>query len=70
MKPSIWGKLKTNTQFVAILLAIVGPAASLGPMRVYGWALVVAAAITVGSAVEYLVRFSDMLTGATSGGEP
>lgn len=69
MKPSIWGKLKTNTQFVAILLAIVGPATAVGPMRLYDWALVAAALITVASAVEYLVRFSDSLTGATSGTE-
>lgn len=67
MKPSIWGKLKTNTQFAAILLAIVGPSASVGPMHVYDWGLVAAALITVASAVEYLVRFSDTLTGATSG---
>jgi CDP-diacylglycerol---glycerol-3-phosphate 3-phosphatidyltransferase len=69
MKPSIWGKLKTNTQFAAILLAILGPAASLGPSRVYDWALLVAALITVASAVEYLVRFSGSLTRATSGTE-
>lgn len=69
MKPSIWGKLKTNTQFAAILLAILGPAVSLGPMRLDDWALWIAAAITVASAVEYLVRFSDVVTGATSGSE-
>ncbi len=69
MKPSIWGKLKTNTQFIAILLAIVGPATSLGPLRLYDWALIAAALITVASAVEYLVRFSDSLTGAASGTE-
>jgi CDP-diacylglycerol---glycerol-3-phosphate 3-phosphatidyltransferase len=69
MKPSIWGKLKTNTQFGAILLAILGPGTSLGPMRLYEWALLVAALITVASAVEYLVRFSDTLTDAASGTE-
>jgi CDP-diacylglycerol--glycerol-3-phosphate 3-phosphatidyltransferase len=69
MKPSIWGKLKTNAQFVAILLAILAPAASAGPMRIYGWALVAAALITVASAVEYLVRFSGTLTGPASGTE-
>jgi CDP-diacylglycerol--glycerol-3-phosphate 3-phosphatidyltransferase len=69
MKPSIWGKLKTNTQFAAILLAIVGPAAELGPMHLYDWGLVLAALITVASAVEYLVRFSGTLTRAASGTE-
>ena len=33
MKPSIWGKLKTNTQFLAILLAILHPSVDIGPLR-------------------------------------
>jgi CDP-diacylglycerol---glycerol-3-phosphate 3-phosphatidyltransferase len=70
MKPSIWGKLKTNTQFLAILLAILHPAVDIGPLRLDEVAMLAAAAITVASAVEYLVRFSGSLTGAASGTDP
>jgi len=66
MKPSIWGKLKTNTQFIAILLAIVHPAVDIGPWRIDEVAMLIAALITVASAVEYLVRFSGAFTGPAS----
>jgi CDP-diacylglycerol---glycerol-3-phosphate 3-phosphatidyltransferase len=66
MKPSIWGKLKTNTQFVAILLAILHPGVDIGPWRLDEVAMLIAALITVASAVEYLVRFSGSFTGAAS----
>ena len=56
--PSIWGKLKTNVQFVAIFLAIVRFAGSIGPLRLDEWVMIAAAAITVISAIEYLARFS------------
>lgn len=56
--PSIWGKLKTNVQFLAILLAILRYDEPLGPLLLDEWAMLAAAAITVLSAVEYLVRFS------------
>ena len=69
MKPSLWGKLKTNTQFLAILLAILHPDVTVGPLRLDEVAMLAAAAITVASAVEYLVRFSGSLTGAASGTE-
>ena len=55
--PSIWGKLKANVQFVAILLAILGVDAPVGPLSVAEWALWIAAAVTVASGVDYLVRF-------------
>jgi CDP-diacylglycerol--glycerol-3-phosphate 3-phosphatidyltransferase len=60
--PSIWGKLKTNVQFVAIFLAIVRYGRELGPLRLDEWAMAVAAFITVLSAVEYLARFSSALS--------
>ena len=69
MKPSFWGKLKTNAQFVAILLAIVQLDISIGPLRLDQVAMIAAAAITVASAAEYLVRFSGTLTSAASGTE-
>jgi CDP-diacylglycerol---glycerol-3-phosphate 3-phosphatidyltransferase len=56
--PSIWGKLKTNVQFVAIFLAIVRWGGGLEPLRLDEWAMIAAAAITVISAVEYIARFS------------
>jgi CDP-diacylglycerol---glycerol-3-phosphate 3-phosphatidyltransferase len=56
--PSIWGKLKTNVQFLAIFLAILRYGEPLGPLRLDEWAMLAAAAITVMSAVEYLTRFS------------
>jgi CDP-diacylglycerol--glycerol-3-phosphate 3-phosphatidyltransferase len=61
-KPSIWGKAKANVQFVAILLAIVRFDVELGPLLLDEWAMLVAAAITVMSAVEYLTRFASALT--------
>ncbi len=67
MTPSIWGKLKTNVQFVAILIAIVYPDVSLGPWLVSDWVMVAAALITVASAVEYLVRFWSVLTTGDGG---
>jgi CDP-diacylglycerol---glycerol-3-phosphate 3-phosphatidyltransferase len=60
--PSIWGKLKANVQFVAILLAIVRFDVELGPLLLDEWAMLVAAAITVMSAIEYLARFGSALT--------
>jgi CDP-diacylglycerol--glycerol-3-phosphate 3-phosphatidyltransferase len=56
--PSIWGKLKTNVQFVAIFLAIVHYGRELGPLRLDEWVMLSAVAITVMSALEYLARFS------------
>jgi CDP-diacylglycerol--glycerol-3-phosphate 3-phosphatidyltransferase len=60
--PSIWGKLKTNVQFIAIFLAVVRYGRLLGPFRLDEWAMGVAAAITVISAAEYLARFSSALS--------
>lgn len=59
--PSIWGKLKTNVQFVAIFLAILHLGPPIGPFRVDQWAMIAAAVITVLSAVEYLNRFASAL---------
>jgi CDP-diacylglycerol---glycerol-3-phosphate 3-phosphatidyltransferase len=60
--PSIWGKLKANVQFVAILLAIVRFDVEIGPLLLDQWAMIVAAVVTVMSAVEYLARFASSLT--------
>ena len=64
--PSIWGKLKTNVQFAAILLAILRFDLSLGPLFLDEWAMIIAAFVTVMSAVEYLTRFSSALSEGSS----
>ena len=61
MQPSILGKLKTSIQFVAILLAILRPGDPVGGAYVDEWVMLVAAAITVASAVDYLTRFGRSL---------
>ena len=62
MKPSIWGKLKANAQFVAIGLAIIRPDVVLGPLFLDEWVMLAAAMITVLSAWEYLARWSSTLS--------
>lgn len=58
MKPSVWGKLKANVQFVAIFLAILRPLRPLGGLYLDQWAMLAAAVVTIGSALEYLARFA------------
>ena len=62
MKPSIWGKLKANVQFVAITLAIIRWQVDIGPLLLDEWVMLIAAGITVMSGIEYLSRFSHLLT--------
>jgi CDP-diacylglycerol--glycerol-3-phosphate 3-phosphatidyltransferase len=61
LEPSIWGKLKTNVQFLAILLAIIRPGGEIGPFFLDEWVMLAAAFVTVMSAVEYLTRFASVL---------
>lgn len=61
MAPSWWGKVKTNVQFFAILLAIVRPDILIAGAYADEWLMVAAAIITVGSAIDYLVTFSSAL---------
>lgn len=61
LRPSVWGKLKANVQFAAILLAILRLSEPLGPLFLDEWAMLVAAFVTVMSAVEYFARFSSLL---------
>ena len=63
MAPSIWGKLKTTVQFVAILLAILRPGDPIGGQYADEWVMLIAAFVTVMSAVDYLQRFGPSLTG-------
>ena len=62
MAPSLLGKLKTSIQFVAIALAILRPGDPVGGLYVDEWAMLLAAAITVWSAADYLARALPALT--------
>ena len=52
-------------QFLAITLAILRLGDPIGPLYLDEWAMLVAAAVTVWSAVDYLVRAIPMLTADT-----
>jgi len=56
MAPSALGKLKTSIQFLAIALAILRPGEPVGGLFIDEWVMLAAAAITVASAVDYLMR--------------
>ena len=58
MKPSIWGKLKANVQFIAITLAILRLVEPIGDLYLDQWAMLGAAVVTIGSGFEYLKRFA------------
>jgi CDP-diacylglycerol---glycerol-3-phosphate 3-phosphatidyltransferase len=66
LAPSVWGKAKTNVQFLAILLAILRPGDPLGPFYLDEWAMLAAAFITVASALEYLSRFGSVFASQTT----
>jgi CDP-diacylglycerol--glycerol-3-phosphate 3-phosphatidyltransferase len=66
MAPSMLGKLKTSVQFLAIALAILRPGDPIGGLYLDEWAMLVAAAVTVASAVDYLVRAIPVLARADS----
>jgi CDP-diacylglycerol--glycerol-3-phosphate 3-phosphatidyltransferase len=63
VEASLWGKLKTSIQFFAILLAILRLGHRTGGLYVDQWLMIVAALLTVVSAVDYFVRFSGALRG-------
>ncbi|HYN52546.1 MAG TPA: CDP-diacylglycerol--glycerol-3-phosphate 3-phosphatidyltransferase [Thermoleophilaceae bacterium] len=56
MAPSMLGKLKASVQFLAIALAILRPGDPIAGLFIDEWVMLAAAAITVGSAVDYLMR--------------
>ena len=65
MSPSLLGKLKTTVQFFAIALAILRPGHPVAGLYVDEWLMLAAAAVTLASAVDYLVRNAPALTRAT-----
>jgi CDP-diacylglycerol--glycerol-3-phosphate 3-phosphatidyltransferase len=62
MQPSFLGRLKTAIQFLAILLAIIRPGGEIAGAYADEWMMLIAAAITVASAVDYFSHFSAALS--------
>lgn len=56
--PSSWGKAKALAQFTAIGLAMVRLSDEWGPLFLDEWIMLVAVAVTLGSAWDYFRRFS------------
>lgn len=54
--PSVWGKLKANVQYVAIVMALLRTPAPAGPLYPDEWAMIAAAVVTVISGAEYAIR--------------
>jgi CDP-diacylglycerol---glycerol-3-phosphate 3-phosphatidyltransferase len=61
MSPSVWGKLKANVQFIAILLAIWQPDVSVGQWRLDQVVMFAAVLVTLASGIEYVARFRGVL---------
>ena len=61
LQTSLLGKWKATIQFVAIALAIVRPDVIIGGEYLDEWAMLVAAAVTAWSGIDYLLRFSAVL---------
>jgi CDP-diacylglycerol--glycerol-3-phosphate 3-phosphatidyltransferase len=59
--PSRVGKLKAVAQFVAMAMAIVRTADQWGPLYPDEWMMLVAVALTIGSAVDYFIRFATVV---------
>ena len=66
MPPSIWGKLKAATQFVAIGLAMLRLGEPLGPFYLDQWVMLAAVVVTVMSAVDYFRHYGAALRGRAS----
>jgi CDP-diacylglycerol--glycerol-3-phosphate 3-phosphatidyltransferase len=62
MKPSMLGKWKAAVQFVAIALAILRPGDPVAGLYVDEWAMLLAGAVTLVSAVDYIARFASSLS--------
>ena len=62
MQPSLLGKWKTTVQFAAIALALLRLGDPVGGLFIDEWVMLLAAAITLASAVDYLSRFASSFT--------
>ncbi len=58
---SIWGKLKFNVQVIGVTVAILRPPVRIGPLWLDEWAMLVVAAVSAASALDYFSRFGDLL---------
>ena len=67
IRPSIWGKLKANVQFIAIFLAIWRPDVMIGDWYLDQVVMAIAAFVTVASAVEYFARVFGALAASRPG---
>jgi CDP-diacylglycerol--glycerol-3-phosphate 3-phosphatidyltransferase len=63
VEASLWGKLKTSVQFLAILLAILRPGHREGGLYPDQWLMIAAALLSVASGADYFRRFSGALRG-------
>lgn len=61
VRPSIWGKLKANVQFLAIFMALLRTPDTVGGLYPDEWVMIAAVVVTVQSGVEYLTRFARVL---------
>jgi CDP-diacylglycerol--glycerol-3-phosphate 3-phosphatidyltransferase len=61
VRPSIWGKLKFNAQFLAIVLAMLRFPYRIGFLYLDQWVMAAAVVITVLSASQYFTRLSSVL---------
>lgn len=59
--PSIWGKLKANVQYLAIMLALLRTEPTYGGLHLDEWAMIAAVAVTLMSGLEYFTRFARVL---------
>lgn len=57
VRPSAWGKVKANVQFVAIVLAMLRLGDRLGPLFLDEWIMWLAAAVTILSGWQYVTAF-------------
>jgi CDP-diacylglycerol--glycerol-3-phosphate 3-phosphatidyltransferase len=62
MKPSGLGRSKTALQFAAIGLAILRPGDPLAGLYADEWLMLLAAAVTVASAADYLAKFASAVS--------
>ncbi|MDX6729837.1 MAG: hypothetical protein QOK49_4642, partial [Baekduia sp.] len=63
LRPSPLGKAKTTVQFLAVALAMVRPDVTVAGAYLDEWVMVAAAAITVASGLDYLLRSVAALSG-------
>jgi CDP-diacylglycerol--glycerol-3-phosphate 3-phosphatidyltransferase len=70
VQPSLLAKWKATIQFLAILLAILRPGGEIAGAYLDQWAMLVAAVVTVASAVDYLVRLAPALRAPSPDGPP